>query len=188
MVPFYGIMRVERINSQNFTLSITVRHKIKLLFQFTIDRFVSDVFCDALRLRLQAHVDSMKKLKTFLSECPSEALLAGQDVKLVGLGAKYGYIESKKAVEKSKLRFWISYFREFGCNLTLIRFPTFLKLIIRFGLPDSLRGELWEVCSGSMYKRFMSQGYYEKLHIDNAGRTSLSTEEIEKDLNRYFSY
>jgi hypothetical protein len=30
----------------------------------------------------------------------------------------------------------------------------------------------------------MNQGYYEQLHLDNAGKHSLSTEEIEKDLNR----
>ena len=28
----------------------------------------------------------------------------------------------------------------------------------------------------------MNPGYYEKLHADNQGKTSLSTEEIEKDL------
>lgn len=72
---------------------------------------------------------------------------------------------------------------EYGRNLTVIRLPTFGKLV-RVGLPNRLRGEIWEYCSGSMYLRFMNQGLYERLHREYAGKTSVSTEEIEKDLNR----
>jgi hypothetical protein len=49
---------------------------------------------------------------------------------------------------------------------------------------NSLRGEIWEVCSGSIYNRFANPGYYEKLLKENEGSKSLSLEEIEKDLNR----
>lgn len=55
-------------------------------------------------------------------------------------------------MEKNKLRFWVNYFKDFGRNLTLVRIPTFIKLI-RVGLPNTLRGEMWEVCSGSLFKR-----------------------------------
>lgn len=65
----------------------------------------------------------------------------------------------------------------------MIRLPTFVKLV-RIGLPNVLRGEIWEICSGSIYKRYINRGYYEKLHEDHIGHHSLSTEEIEKDLNR----
>ncbi|KAI8903108.1 rab-GTPase-TBC domain-containing protein [Gorgonomyces haynaldii] len=182
-LPFYAIMRVERINSQTSTVAITARHQLKLLFQFMTDRNTADLFCDVLRDRLQTHVGAMKKLKPFLLSCPSEDLLAGRDILQGGLGSKFGYIDNKRAVEKSKLRYWVSYYREFGRNLTLVRLPTFIKLV-RIGLPNNLRGELWEVCSGSIYKRFMNSGYYELLHEQNQGKTSLSIEEIEKDLNR----
>ena len=87
-------------------------------------------------------------------------------------------------MEKSKLRYWTTYFTEFGRNFTLVRLPTFVKLV-RIGLPNILRGEIWEICSGAMSKRFMHPGYYEQLHQENQGKVSLSTEEIEKDLNRY---
>ncbi|RKO87204.1 rab-GTPase-TBC domain-containing protein, partial [Blyttiomyces helicus] len=70
-----------------------------------------------------------------------------------------------------------------GRNLTLIRLPTFIKLV-RIGLPNSLRGEVWEVCCGAINKRYMNEGYYERLHQEHDGMVSLSTEEIEKDLNR----
>ncbi len=70
-----------------------------------------------------------------------------------------------------------------GRNLTLVRFPYFYKLV-RVGLPNKLRGEIWELCSGAMFLRFVNGGMYEKLQKDYAGKVSLSTEEIEKDLNR----
>jgi hypothetical protein len=57
-----------------------------------------------------------------------------------------------RAVEKSKLRYWTQYMTEFGRNFTLVRLPTFVKLV-RIGLPNILRGEIWEVCSGAMAKR-----------------------------------
>jgi hypothetical protein len=47
-----------------------------------------------------------------------------------------------------------------------------------------LRGELWEVNCGAIYRRYMNPGYYETLHEKNKGKVSISTEEIEKDLNR----
>jgi hypothetical protein len=67
--------------------------------------------------------------------------------------------------------------------LTLSKTPQFAKLI-RVGLPNKLRGEIWEVCSGAIYERFMNQGLYDKILEENKEKTSLSLEEIEKDLNR----
>ncbi|KAJ3276647.1 hypothetical protein HDV01_004180 [Terramyces sp. JEL0728] len=183
-LPFFAVMRVERINTQNSTVAITARHNLKLLFQFTTDKATSDKFCGILKDRLQEHVASMKKLKPFLATCPSEELLAGKENVAKGLGAVFEYpVDQKKTNEKQKIRFWLSYFREFGRNLTTVRLPTFIKLV-RVGLPNSLRGELWEVCSGAIHKRFAREGYYEKLHADHIGYKSLSIEEIEKDLNR----
>ncbi|KAJ3364234.1 hypothetical protein HDU91_002667, partial [Kappamyces sp. JEL0680] len=182
-LPFFAIMRVERINAQTSTIAITARHGFKLLFQLNTDKPAADRFCLALRDRLQEHVESMKKLKPFLQTCSSEDLLSGRDTSISGLGATFGYIDSKKAVEKNKLRYWVSYFKEYGRNLTLVRLPTFIKLV-RVGLPNTLRGEIWEVMSGSIFKRFANPGYYQKLHDDHVGFKSLSIEEIEKDLNR----
>jgi hypothetical protein len=41
------------------------------------------------------------------------------------------------------------------------------------------------MCSGSAYLRFYHQGEYDRILKEYEGSTSLSTEEIEKDLNRY---
>lgn len=65
----------------------------------------------------------------------------------------------------------------------MLRTSTFGKLV-RVGLPNALRGELWEMCSGSSYLRFANPGAYEDLLKMYADQESLATEEIEKDLNR----
>lgn len=70
-----------------------------------------------------------------------------------------------------------------GRNLTLLRYPQCTRLV-QVGLPNRLRGEMWEVLSGSIYLRFASPGYYEQLLVENKGRSSTSTEDIEKDLHR----
>ncbi|KAI9319371.1 rab-GTPase-TBC domain-containing protein [Dichotomocladium elegans] len=132
----------------------------------------------------------MKIFKNFLQTCESEHLLSN-DVKLIdvsdptgGLGMRFGYPgDSKKSKDKSKVYLWSKYFLENGRNMTIVKQPTFGKLV-RVGLPNSLRGEIWEVCSGSIYLRLANQGVYHEILKTYAGQESLSTEEIEKDLNR----
>ena len=72
---------------------------------------------------------------------------------------------------------------ENGRNATLIRQPTFHKLI-RVGLPNRLRGEIWELSSGSLFLRLQKPRLYEETLAKNSGRGSLAIDEIEKDLNR----
>lgn len=82
------------------------------------------------------------------------------------------------------MRLWGEYLRENGHALTLIEFPTFHKLI-RVGLPNRLRGEVWELTSGALYLRWANRGLYQGLLEQNKGAESPALEEIEKDLNRY---
>ena len=72
---------------------------------------------------------------------------------------------------------------ENGRNITLIRQPTFHKLI-RVGLPNRLRGEIWELTSGSLLLRLRSPKLYEDTLNQFKGQESLAIDEIEKDLNR----
>ncbi|KAJ3281820.1 hypothetical protein HK104_011257, partial [Borealophlyctis nickersoniae] len=183
VLPFYAVIRVERISTQTSTIAITARHQLKMLFQMLGDKPVVDKFCATLKDRLQAHMALMKPLKAFVAACPSESLLSGKEITTGGLGLTFGYVDVKKATERKKLGFWMAYFKDYGRNLTLVRLPTFVKLI-RVGLPNALRGEIWEVCCGAIHKRYMNEGYYEGLHEKHKGMVSLSTEEIEKDLNR----
>lgn len=72
---------------------------------------------------------------------------------------------------------------ENGRNVTLLREPTFHKLI-RIGLPNRLRGEIWELSSGSLYLRLQSPQQYKETLSQFSGQDSLAIDEIEKDLNR----
>lgn len=70
-----------------------------------------------------------------------------------------------------------------GRNLTLLRYPQCTRLV-QVGLPNRLRGEIWETLSGSLYLRYMYPGLYEQLVEDIKGKQSTSFEDIEKDLHR----
>jgi len=72
---------------------------------------------------------------------------------------------------------------EYGRNLTLIRYPSFTRLVL-VGLPNRLRGEIWELTCGSMFLRLGNPGVYAQILRDHEGRRSASTDDIEKDLHR----
>ena len=73
--------------------------------------------------------------------------------------------------------------QENGRNVSLLRQPTFHKLI-RVGLPNRLRGEIWELTSGSLYLRLQNPALYAEKLSRFSGQESLAIDEIEKDLNR----
>lgn len=91
--------------------------------------------------------------------------------------------DPKKLRDRAKMRLWAEYLRDNGRNMTLIRQPTFHKLI-RVGLPNRLRGEMWELTSGSIYLRLENPTLYADTLSKFSGRESLAIDEIEKDLNR----
>lgn len=81
------------------------------------------------------------------------------------------------------MRLWAEYLRDNGRNVTLIRQPTFHKLI-RVGLPNRLRGEIWELTSGSLLLRLENPSQFTDTLAKFEGQESLAIDEIEKDLNR----
>ncbi|KAI0630783.1 TBC-domain-containing protein [Trametes polyzona] len=122
--------------------------------------------------------------KTAASEDGGPSSPAADSMYLGGLGLKFKFPgDPKKLREASKTKLWTNYLRTHGRNLTLLRYPQCTRLI-QVGLPNRLRGEMWETLSGSLYLRFENPGYYEQILAENAGRTNTSTEEIEKDLHR----
>lgn len=101
-----------------------------------------------------------------------------------GLGLIFKYPgDPRKLREKSKMKLWRDYFRQNGRNLTLLRYPSFNRLV-QVGLPSRLRGEIWEITSGSVFLRLYNPGEYRRILKETHGRKSLATEEIAKDLNR----
>ncbi|KAF8328403.1 rab-GTPase-TBC domain-containing protein [Cantharellus anzutake] len=196
-----------------FALSIIVWHGTKIIIQITSLRPAADQFSAMLRDALKAELQqgSMKLLKPFVKTLYSEVLIPPsssamdkerEDGSIIkdpdvpvgmeamqsdyhgGLGFEFKFPgDAKKLRESSKLKLWATYLRSHGRHLTLLRYPQCTRLI-QVGLPNRLRGELWETLSGSLYLRLANSGLYEKLLKDNEGRTSTSTEDIEKDLSR----
>lgn len=146
-------------------------------------------FCDGLKKGLRAGVGNVGKLKKVMGECYSEYLLRTEDQKSssppdAGLGMMFRYPgDPKKLRDRAKMRLWAEYLRDNGRNMNLIRQPTFHKLI-RVGLPNRLRGEMWELTSGSMYLRLEEPNLYSDTLKKFEGQESLAIDEIEKDLNR----
>ncbi|OLN96582.1 putative GTPase-activating protein [Colletotrichum chlorophyti] len=146
-------------------------------------------FCDGLKRGLRAGVGNVGKYKKVVNECYSEYLLRADDKKNAnppdaGLGMLFRYPgDPKKLRDRAKMRLWAEYLRDNGRNMTLIRQPTFHKLI-RVGLPNRLRGETWELTSGSIYLRLENPSLYADTLAKYDGQESLAIDEIEKDLNR----
>lgn len=188
-LPLFTIRRVEKKNSRSvmYAIEILTWHQMKVIFRLNGPRTQCEKFCETLKTNLKLQVRAMRSLKPFLATFFSEALLADRpDVaeKDSGLGWLFEFPgDPKKLKNKSKTKLWLQYFKDFGRNMTMIKVATFPRLI-RVGLPNKLRGEIWEACSGSMYLRSMNPGEYTRLLKDNEGKMSLSLEEIEKDLNR----
>jgi len=167
--------------------------------QLAGSRQAAERFCDGLKRGLREGVKEVENLKAVISECYSEYLLSGgnkaeresamalnglKEPPDTGLGMIFRYPgDSKKLREQSKMRLWREYLRDNGRNATLIRQPTFQKLI-RVGLPNRFRGEMWELASGSLYTRLQKPRLYTETLAKFSGRESLAIDEIEKDLNR----
>ncbi|KAL7621102.1 GTPase activating protein (GAP) [Parahypoxylon ruwenzoriense] len=209
--PLCSIRRVERLNSQSFqfALAITTWNGIsqelakdkealkdkkdfreqRITIQLAGPRPACERFCDGLKKGLRNAVGNVGKYKKVVAECYSEYLLRPEEKKNAhppdaGLGMIFRYPgDPKKLRDRAKMRLWAEYLRDNGRNANLIRQPTFHKLI-RVGLPNRLRGETWELTSGSLYLRLENPTLYTDTLTKFSGKESLAIDEIEKDLNR----
>ncbi|CCM02603.1 uncharacterized protein FIBRA_04706 [Fibroporia radiculosa] len=207
-IPLSTIRRVERLSARAgvYALSLSLWHGMKMIVQLTALRPTADLFCSLLRdsLKVELQRGQMKVIKGFVKTCYSEILVLSENEEkegaatkadeanaspsesmyLGGLGLKFKFPgDPKKLREASKTKLWTNYLRTHGRNLTLLRYQTCTRLV-QVGLPNRLRGEMWETLSGSLYMRFENPGFYERILKENSGRTNTSTEEIEKDLHR----
>jgi hypothetical protein len=209
-LPLCAIRRVERLHSQSalFSLAITTSNGFsdphakqgtsnapqKLTIQLAGSRQQCERFCDGLKKGLRAGMRDVESLRKVVSLCYSEYHLADEEGRGAkdatreapdtGLGSIFKYPgDSRKLRDKAKMRLWKEYMRENGRNATLVRQPTFHKLI-RVGLPNRLRGEIWELSSGSFYLRLQQPDLFTDTLTKYSGRESLAIDEIEKDLNR----
>ncbi|KAI0255728.1 TBC-domain-containing protein [Lactifluus subvellereus] len=212
-IPLCTVRRVERLNARPgvYALSLLLWHGMKIVVQLTSLRPAADQFCALLSMALKAELQAgkMKAVRPFSKTCYSENLVLDsspvadkerEDGSLIdggekaregdapafhgGLGLKFKFPgDPKKLREASKTKLWTTYFKAHGRHLTLLRYPQATRFV-QVGLPNRLRGEMWETLSGSIYLRFANPGRYEQILEENKGRINISTEDIEKDLHR----
>ncbi|KAF2158995.1 hypothetical protein M409DRAFT_30530 [Zasmidium cellare ATCC 36951] len=171
----------------------------KLTVQLEGSRQQCERFCDGLKRGLRQGIKEVDNMRTVAQECYSEYFLyddfdvtptsekpdgTPRNPPDTGLGSVFKYPgNSKKLRDRSKMRLWHEYLRENGRNTTLVRQPDFHRLI-RVGLPNLLRGEIWELTCGSFYLRLQKPKLYQETLVKHEGEGSLAIDEIEKDLNR----
>lgn len=188
------VKKVERLPTSlyGFALALTTHSKIYIRLYLVGLRSDSERFSSLLKLALKNNLTSVKNLAPFIQSCYSEYLLAKNKVSTEkiseippgGLGILFKFPGNpKESRDRSKMKLWFDLFRIDGRNLSLIKTPMFYKLV-RVGLPNRLRGEIWELCCGSMYSRIDNPGEYTGLLHANENKTSLAIDEISKDLNR----
>ncbi|MCJ1388563.1 hypothetical protein MMC18_001410 [Xylographa bjoerkii] len=212
-LPLCAIRKAERLPSQNsmYALAITTWNGFtspssntrgdaqRLVLQLAGSRQACDRFCDGLKKGLRQGMKQLENLKVVVAGCYSEYLFAGgkskdgtnaSDVQRKPPDAGLGILphfrypgNPRKLRDSSKMRLWGEYLRENGRNATLVKQPKFHQLI-RVGLPNRLRGEIWELTSGSLFVRLHDPNLYSRTLEKHTGRESLAIDEIEKDLNR----
>ncbi|KAI9036521.1 GTPase-activating protein [Aspergillus affinis] len=210
-IPLCCIRRVERLNSLShvFSLALTTWNGAlgkqqssgfvpqRFTIQLVGSRQACERFCDGLKKGLREGMKEIENLRVVVNDCYSEYLLSGAKSKGqegdgselhqppdAGLGMIFRYPGDARKLRDRKPALTPSISPvENGRNATLIRQPTFHKLI-RVGLPNRLRGEIWEIASGSLYLRLRSPKLYTETLSKFSGQESLAIDEIEKDLNR----
>lgn len=187
----------------SIALSLILWHGLKLVLQLNTLKPNSDDFCNHLKQSLKFQLSNMKLVRNFSKGLYSEILLGNDDdnnqsidndndindndnlIEIKddskqnqgdfhhGLGIKFKFPgDPKKLRERTKLKLWKEYFKLHGRNLTLVRYPQFNRLV-QVGLPNRLRGEMWEILSGSIYERFENQGLYQKILDDHKDQSRL---------------
>ncbi|XP_057709314.1 TBC1 domain family member 8 [Corythoichthys intestinalis] len=90
---------------------------------------------------------------------------------------------NNKNTEVVKEKLWEDHFVEFGRGVHMFRTDKVQRLVA-MGIPESLRGELWMMLSDASSDLDSHPGYYAGLVQTSMGQTSLTTDEIERDLHR----
>lgn len=72
---------------------------------------------------------------------------------------------------------------EVGRGVSMYQTTAGSELVVN-GIPESLRGELWSVFSGSILQKVQNKGLYEKLAKEALSSKNQANDEIERDLHR----
>ncbi|KAL4714146.1 hypothetical protein ACJJTC_008500 [Scirpophaga incertulas] len=88
-----------------------------------------------------------------------------------------------KQIQQKKEKKWEDHMSEVGRGVSMYQTTAGSELVVN-GIPESLRGELWSVFSGSILQKAQNKGLYEKLVNEARSSKNPVNDEIERDLHR----
>ncbi|XP_073944241.1 TBC1 domain family member 8/9 isoform X2 [Choristoneura fumiferana] len=88
-----------------------------------------------------------------------------------------------KQIQQKKEKQWEDHMTDVGRGISMYQNTEGSELVIS-GIPESLRGELWSVFSGSILQKAQNKGLYEKLVNEALSSKNQANDEIERDLHR----
>jgi len=89
--------------------------------------------------------------------------------------------------QESQLRLqghWEGYFKTYGRGPSMIIVTEELNQLLKLGIPDIYRHEVWPLICGATHKLNANAGQYQEYLSQEAIRTSQAAQDIEKDLHR----
>ncbi|CAH0720664.1 unnamed protein product, partial [Brenthis ino] len=88
-----------------------------------------------------------------------------------------------KQIQQKKEKQWEDHMAEVGRGVSMYRTTEGSELVVN-GIPESLRGELWSVFSGSILQKVQNKGSYERWVNEALSSKNTANDEIERDLHR----
>lgn len=95
------------------------------------------------------------------------------------------FASTYRARERLQEEKFLNYFHKYGQSAGSVLKGPELPILVRNGIPHSLRGHLWFTLSGAANRLMTApKGYYQGILDKHAGVASVSVEQIERDLHR----
>ncbi|GBP24486.1 TBC1 domain family member 9 [Eumeta japonica] len=90
---------------------------------------------------------------------------------------------SIKQIQQKKEKEWEDHMSEVGRGISMYQTEAGRQLVLK-GIPESLRGELWSMFSGSILQKAQNKGLYARLVNEALLSKNQTNDEIERDLHR----
>uniref|UniRef100_A0A8C9XPR7 TBC1 domain family member 9 n=1 Tax=Sander lucioperca TaxID=283035 RepID=A0A8C9XPR7_SANLU len=195
IIPLREVTIVEKADSSNVLpspLSISTKNRMTFLFANLKDRdFLVQRISDFLQ-QTSSKIHIERELTSSLNSSDDEHgslfssspqhSLSSDGERTCCISMKYFSVFAK-AKEFLKEQAWKNHFAEYGQGVCMYRTEKTKELVLK-GIPESMRGELWLLFSGTVNEMATHPGYYEDLVEKSMGKYNLATEEIERDLHR----
>ncbi|XP_059050119.1 TBC1 domain family member 9 [Achroia grisella] len=186
-IPLRNVHQVERADSggtgssgDSGSILITTAHHTSFLFgnisdrEFLVNK-ISELLAklpnDMYREKPTRAVARFEEGREWTSQPPLMTLF------------KTNQTSSIKQIQQKKEKNWEDHMSEVGRGVSMYQTTDGSELVVK-GIPESLRGELWSVFSGSILQRIQNKGLYEKLVNEALASKNPVNDEIERDLHR----